>query len=197
MKYNKSLAKFFKIWLVTLLVLGVIYGAQIIIQDFFSDNNYLGMFMDDKFTLYSLVFSTVILVFVVFTLSSKNSDKYVETLRQNNLYSFLKIISYIICAVLIGINLLNVVGGFYENKNVNTINGKVSKIQKISDKTSGRTIQVVTIIDTHNKKHMFMPSEKIKNFNVDKKDKVEFDYLPQKKEKNKGVIVGYKTNIKY
>lgn len=81
MKYNKSLAKFFKIWLVTLLVLGVIYGAQIIIQDFFSDNNYLGMFMDDKFTLYSLVFSTVILVFVVFTLSSKNSDKYVETLR--------------------------------------------------------------------------------------------------------------------
>ncbi|EWJ87748.1 TPA: hypothetical protein PET91_002524 [Staphylococcus aureus] len=192
MKYNKLL----KIWLLTLFVLGIIYGIQIIIKDFFSEN-YLGLFMNYKQTLFSLVFSTAIFIFVAFTLFSKNSDKYVETLRQNNLYSFLKVISYIICAVLIGINLLNVVGSFYENKNVNTINGKVSKIQKISDKTSGRTIQVVTIIDTHNKKHMFIPSEKIKNFNVDKKDKVEFDYLPQKKEKNKGVIVGYKTNIKY
>ncbi|HEA0121293.1 TPA: hypothetical protein RU530_002416 [Staphylococcus aureus] len=196
MKYNKSLAKLLKIWLLTLFILGIIYGIQIIIKDFFSEN-YLGLFMNDKQTLFSLVFSTAIFIFVAFTLFSKNSDKYVETLRQNNLYSFLKVISYIICAVLIGINLLNVVGSFYENKNVNTINGKVSKIQKISDKTSGRTIQVVTIIDTHNKKHMFIPSEKIKNFNVDKKDKVEFDYLPQKKEKNKGVIVGYKTNIKY
>lgn len=192
MKYNKLL----KIWLLTLFVLGIIYGIQIIIKDFFSEN-YLGLFMNYKQTLFSLVFSTAIFIFVAFTLFSKNSDKYVETLRQNNLYSFLKVISYIICAVLIGINLLNVVGSFYENKNVNTINGKVSKIQKISDKTSRRTIQVVTIIDTHNKKHMFIPSEKIKNFNVDKKDKVEFDYLPQKKEKNKGVIVGYKTNIKY
>lgn len=182
MKYNKSLAKLLKIWLLTLFVLGIIYGIQIIIKDFFSEN-YLGLFMNDKQTLFSLVFSTAIFIFVAFTLFSKNSDKYVETLRQNNLYSFLKVISYIICAVLIGINLLNVVGSFYENKNVNTINGKVSKIQKISDKTSGRTIQVVTIIDTHNKKHMFMPSEKVKNFNVDKKDKVEFDYLPQKKEK--------------
>lgn len=196
MKYNKSLAKLLKIWLLTLFILGIIYGIQIIIKDFFNEN-YLGLFMNDKQTLFSLVFSTAIFIFVAFTLFSKNSDKYAETLRQNNLYSFLKVISYIICAVLIGINLLNVVGSFYENKNVNTINGKVSKIQKISDKTSGRTIQVVTIIDTHNKKHMFIPSEKIKNFNVDKKDKVEFDYLPQKKEKNKGVIVGYKTNIKY
>ncbi|MDU0936923.1 MAG: hypothetical protein E7A88_00095 [Dermabacter sp.] len=111
------------------------------------------------------------------------------------LFNIAKLITYVCCVLFVLATISTLTIAFLNAKNVDSINGKVNKVQKTSSNTNGTTKQIITVEDSANNKFKLYPSDKIENFSVNKGDKIKIDYLPSAPMKSKanGTIIGYSS----
>ncbi|HDD6445802.1 TPA: hypothetical protein PBD83_002653 [Staphylococcus aureus] len=195
MKYNKSLFTLFKIWCFTFLISGIVFLIQEIVIIFASEKTYLPLLFERN-TINSIL---VISLIVTIALSIITTNQYVINYIKNNnvktLLIFTKLITYAFCVLFVLATMSTVTIAFLNAKNVDSISGKVDKVQKVSSNTDGTTVQVITVEDSSNNKLRLYPSKKLKNFDVNKNDNVKIDYLPSAplKSKANGTILGYSS----
>ncbi|HCY6246202.1 TPA: hypothetical protein O2P85_002510 [Staphylococcus aureus] len=195
MKYNKSLFTLFKIWCFTFLISGIVFLIQEIVIIFASEKTYLPLLFERN-TINSIL---VISLIVTIALSIITTNQYVINYIKNNnvktLLIFTKLITYAFCVLFVLATISTVTIAFLNAKNVDSISGKVDKVQKVSSNTDGTTVQVITVEDSSNNKLRLYPSKKLKNFDVNKNDNVKIDYLPSAplKSKANGTILGYSS----
>lgn len=195
MKYNKSLFTLFKIWCFTFLISGIVFLIQEIVIIFASEKTYLPLLFERN-TINSIL---VISLIVTIALSIITTNQYVINYIKNNnvktVLIFTKLITYAFCVLFVLATISTITIAFLNAKNIDSINGKVDKVQKVSSNTDGTTVQVITVEDSANNKFKLYPSKKIKNFSVNKGDKIKIDYLPSAPLKSKvnGTILGYSS----
>lgn len=195
MKYNKSLFTLFKIWCFTFLISGIVFLIQEIVIIFASEKTYLPLLFERN-TINSIL---VISLIVTIALSIITTNQYVINYIKNNnvktLLIFTKLITYAFCVLFVLATISTVTIAFLNAKNVDSISGKVDKVQKVSSNTDGTTVQVITVEDSSNNKLRLYPSKKLKNFDVNKNDNVKIDYLPSAplKSKANGTILGFSS----
>lgn len=195
MKYNKSLFTLFKIWCFTFLISGIVFLIQEIVIIFASEKTYLPLLFERN-TINSIL---VISLIVTIALSIITTNQYVINYIKNNnvktLLIFTKLITYAFCVLFVLATMSTVTIAFLNAKNVDSISGKVDKVQKVSSNTDGTTVEVITVEDSSNNKLRLYPSKKLKNFDVNKNDNVKIDYLPSAplKSKANGTILGYSS----
>lgn len=130
MKYNKSLFTLFKIWCFTFLISGIVFLIQEIVIIFASEKTYLPLLFERN-TINSIL---VISLIVTIALSIITTNQYVINYIKNNnvktLLIFTKLITYAFCVLFVLATMSTVTIAFLNAKNVDSISGKVDKVQK-------------------------------------------------------------------
>lgn len=198
MQYNKSLLKMFKVWCVTLFISGVVFLIQEIVVMFASEKTYLPLLFERKTITSILVISLIVTTALAIISTNQYVNKYIKNHNVKTISIVTKLLTYICCVFFVLITISTLTIAFLNAKNVDSINGKVDKVQKVSSNTDGTTVQVITVEDSSNNKLKLYPSKKLENFNVNKNDNVKIDYLPSAplKSKANGTILGYSSQSK-
>ncbi|HDG9757025.1 hypothetical protein [Staphylococcus epidermidis] len=198
MQYNKSLLKMFKVWCVTLFISGVAFLIQEIVVMFASEKTYLPLLFERKTITSILVISLIVTTALAIISTNQYVNKYIKNHNVKTISIVTKLLTYICCVFFVLITISTLTIAFLNAKNVDSINGKVDKVQKVSSNTDGTTVQVITVEDSSNNKLKLYPSNKLENFNVNKNDNVKIDYLPSAplKSKANGTILGYSSQSK-
>ncbi|HDE8062668.1 TPA: hypothetical protein PD115_002497 [Staphylococcus aureus] len=195
MKYNKSLFTLFKIWCFTFLISGIVFLIQEIIIIFASEKTYLPLLFERNTINSILVISLIVTIALSIIMTNQYVINYIKNNNVKTLLIFTKLITYAFCVLFVLATISTVTIAFLNAKNVDSISGKVDKVQKVSSNTDGTTVQVITVEDSSNNKLRLYPSKKLKNFDVNKNDNVKIDYLPSAplKSKANGTILGYSS----
>ncbi|HBM8065502.1 TPA: hypothetical protein L0X42_002466 [Staphylococcus aureus] len=195
MKYNKSFFTLFKIWCFTFLISGIVFLIQEIIIIFASEKTYLPLLFERNTINSILVISLIVTIALSIIMTNQYVINYIKNNNVKTLLIFTKLITYAFCVLFVLATISTVTIAFLNAKNVDSISGKVDKVQKVSSNTDGTTVQVITVEDSSNNKLRLYPSKKLKNFDVNKNDNVKIDYLPSAplKSKANGTILGYSS----
>lgn len=195
MKYNKSLFTLFKIWCFTFLISGIVFLIQEIVIIFASEKTYLPLLFERNTINSILVISLIVTIALSIIMTNQYVINYIKNNNVKTLLIFTKLITYAFCVLFVLATISTVTIAFLNAKNVDSISGKVDKVQKVSSNTDGTTVQVITVEDSSNNKLRLYPSKKLKNFDVNKNDNVKIDYLPSAplKSKANGTILGYSS----
>ncbi|WP_145392495.1 hypothetical protein [Staphylococcus epidermidis] len=194
-QYNKSLLNIFKIWCGTFLISGIVFLIQELVIMFANEKTYLPLLFERNTINSILVISLIITIALSFISTNQYINNYIKNNNVKYLLIIAKFITYVCCVLFILTTISTVTIAFLNAKNVDSINGKVNKVQKVSSNKNGTTVQVITVEDSSNNKLRLYPSNKIKNFSVNKGDKIKIDYLPSAplKSKANGTILGYSS----
>ena len=195
MKYNKSLFTLFKIWCFTFLISGIVFLIQEIVIIFASEKTYLPLLFERKTITSILVILLIVTTALAIISTNQYVNKYIKNHNVKTISIVAKLLTYICCVLFVLATISTLTIAFLNAKNVDSINGKVNKVQKTSSNTNGTTKQIITVEDSSNNKFRLYPSDKIENFSVNKGDKIKIDYLPSApiKSKANGTIIGYSS----
>lgn len=195
MKYNKSLFTLFKIWCFTFLISGIVFLIQEIVIIFASEKTYLPLLFERNTINSIMIISLIVTIALSFISTNQYINNYIKNNNVKPLFNIAKLITYVCCVLFVLATISTLTIAFLNAKNVDSINGKVNKVQKTSSNTNGTTKQIITVEDSANNKFKLYPSDKIENFSVNKGDKIKIDYLPSAPMKSKanGTIIGYSS----
>lgn len=189
-----------KIWIITSLILAVFLGIQCALPMIFKKNEYLDMLLDQDLNFTALLISVVVSLILVFL---SLSDKTEIQKFTNNFFEakptkrWLYTVSIIVCVMVVLVGVGSITSSVVNAKSVERLEGKVSKVEKTSLKSNGEVVKFITVKDSKGKQYQLVPSAKIETLDVNDREKVKIDYIPNDKDQKQygkpidGIIVGY------
>lgn len=192
MYYNKSLIHILKVWTIAMLIAGIVFAIQEITIIFADENKYFSLLFDRESNLIILVITMIVTISLAFFVTSKFAKK-IESVKNINFYYTLgRAITYVVSVFLVLIILTSVIETFITANNIHSMSGKIDNVKKVSSKNDGEVMQRITVTDSDKEKQRFLVDNAIKNFNVNKGDKIKADYIPVKTDKNTdGRLLGF------
>ncbi|MDG6600766.1 hypothetical protein QCE65_13815 [Staphylococcus aureus] len=189
---KKTFNKIIVVWTITTLVAGLTFIFQEVAPVIINDDKYPYLLFESKTSVIIFIITCIITIVLAFIFTSKHVNK---LKNEKILLKFSEVLTYVFSVLIVTTLIVSVVSTFVQMNNIDSKSGKVEKIVKKSSERNGEPMQGLIMVDSHNNKFKLVPSEKLENFNVDKGDKVKFDYIDLKNEKLKkdGEIIGYET----
>lgn len=189
-----------KIWGITSLILAVFVGVQYALPMTFKSNEYLDMLLDQEQNIIALLTTIVVSsILVLLSVSDKKeiqkyTNKFFET---KSIKILVYAVSIVVCVIFVLVEVGNITSSVVNAKNVDRLEGKVSKVEKTSLKSNGEVVKFITVKDSKGKQYQLVPSAKIETLDVNDREKVKIDYIPNDKDQTQygkpidGIIVGY------
>ncbi|WP_373194529.1 hypothetical protein [Mycobacterium marinum] len=192
MYYNKSLIHILKVWTIAMLIAGIVFMIQEITIIFADENKYFSLLFDRESNLIILVITMIVTISLAFFVTSKFAKKIESVKNINFYYTVGRAITYVVSVFLVLIILTSVIDTFITANNIHSMSGKIDNVKKVSSKNDGEVMQRITVTDSDKEKQRFLVDNRIKNFNVNKGDKIKADYIPVKTDKNTdGRLLGF------
>lgn len=192
MYYNKSLMHILKVWTIAMLIAGIVFMIQEITIIFADENKYFSLLFDRESNLIILVITMIVTISLAFFVNSKFAKKIESVKNINFYYTVGRAITYVVSVFLVLIILTSVIDTFITANNIHSMSGKIDNVKKVSSKNDGEVMQRITVTDSDKEKQRFLVDNRIKNFNVNKGDKIKADYIPVKTDKNTdGRLLGF------
>lgn len=192
MYYNKSLIHILKVWTIAMLIAGIVFAIQEITIIFADEDKYFSLLFDRESNLIILIITMIVTISLAFFVTSKFAKK-IESVKNINFYYTLgRAITYVVSVFLVLIMLTSVIETFITANNIHSMSGKIDNVKKVSSKNDGEVMQRITVTDSDKEKQRFLVDNTIKNFNVNKGDKIKADYIPVTTDKNTdGRLLGF------
>lgn len=192
MYYNKSLIHILKVWTIAMLIAGIVFVIQEITISFADEEKYFSLLFDRESNWIIFVITMIVTISLAFFVTSRLAKKIESVKNINFYYTVGKAITYVLSIFLVLIMLTSVIDTFIMAKNIHSMSGKIDSVKKVSSKNDGEVMQRITVTDSDKEKQRFLVDNTIKNFNVNKGDKIKADYIPVKTDKNTdGRILGF------
>lgn len=192
MYYNKSLIHILKVWTIAMLIAGIVFAIQEITIIFADENKYFSLLFDRESNLIILVITMIVTISLAFFVTSKFAKKIESVKNINFYYTVGRAITYVVSVFLVLIILTSVIDTFITANNIHSMSGEIDNVKKVSSKNDGEVMQRITVTDSDKEKQRFLVDNRIKNFNVNKGDKIKADYIPVKTDKNTdGKLLGF------
>lgn len=192
MYYNKSLIHILKVWTIAMLIAGIVFAIQEITISFADEEKYFSLLFDRESNWIIFVITMIVTISLAFFVTSRLAKKIESVKNINFYYTVGKAITYVLSIFLVLIMLTSVIDTFIMAKNIHSISGKIDNVKKVSSKNDGEVMQRITVTDSDKEKQRFLVDNRIKNFNVNKGDKIKADYIPVKTDKNTdGKLLGF------
>lgn len=192
MYYNKSLMHILKVWTIAMLIAGIVFMIQEITIIFADENKYFSLLFDRESNLIILVITMIVTISLAFFVTSKFAKKIESVKNINFYYTVGRAITYVVSVFLVLIILTSVIDTFITANNIHSMSGEIDNVKKVSSKNDGEVMQRITVTDSDKEKQRFLVDNRIKNFNVNKGDKIKADYIPVKTDKNTdGKLLGF------
>lgn len=189
-----------KIWGITSLILAVVVGVQYSLPMIFKNNEYLDMLLNQEQNMIALLTTIVVSsILVLLSVSDKKeiqkyTNKFFET---KSVKLLVYAVSIVVCVIFVLVEVGNITSSVVNAKNVDRLEGEVSKVEKTSLKSNGEVVKFITVKDSKGKQYQLVPSAKIETLDVNDREKVKIDYIPNDKDQTQygkpidGIIVGY------
>lgn len=123
---------------------------------------------------------TIVLAFIITNHSSIVESSINDLSKRKSISIIISTVSIVLCLLIILIEASSISSGILNAKNVKTLEGTVSSINSISQKSSGEVAKEITIIDSKGKEQKFIANSKLEKLDTNKKDKIVIDYVPKK-----------------
>lgn len=191
-----------KIWGITSLILAVVVGVQYSLPMIFKSNEYLDMLLNQEQNMIALLTTIVVSsILVLLSVSDKKeiqkyTNKFFET---KSVKLLVYAVSIVVCVIFVLVEVGNITSSVVNAKNVDRLEGKVSKVEKTSLKSNGEVVKFITVKDSKGKQYQLVPNAKIETLDVNDREKVKIDYIPNDKDQTQygkptdGIIVGYEA----
>ncbi len=192
MYYNKSLMHILKVWTIAMLIAGIVFAIQEITISFADEEKYFSLLFDRESNWIIFVITMIVTISLAFFVTSKFAKKIESVKNINFYYTVGRAITYVVSVFLVLIILTSVIDTFITANNIHSMSGEIDNVKKVSSKNDGEVMQRITVTDSDKEKQRFLVDNRIKNFNVNKGDKIKADYIPVKTDKNTdGKLLGF------
>ncbi|MFG0934611.1 hypothetical protein ACF91D_28565 [Staphylococcus sp. 231237_7MaSpsaltlick] len=188
------------IWGITTALIFIGLIAQMALPKVFKNAKYMEMLFDVKQSIILGAIALIVLyvLIFVFTTNVESVKNYANKVRNKKPIMMLAmIVSIVFCLMFILIDYSTIASSVITSNNVKTLDGKVEKIQTKSLTDSGKTVTMVSVVDSNGERHKMVPNSNVHFMSVFKDSKVHFDYvdntISSSKGKVDGTILGYDT----
>ena len=184
-------------WAIATILLFIGLIVQMALPTLFKKWKYIEMLLDinQSMILTLLTLFIVSILAIVFVDKPSKMNKFSHRISKSKpAMMLITVLSMVICLLLVFGNYSTIASSVIQSNSVQTIKGKVEKVQSVSLSSSGKVVKYATVVDSDGKHYKLVPDRNLSPMAMNKNDKAVIDYIPTKNAIPKeadGKVLGY------